>query len=35
MMWKKYALLALVTIPLMVAGTSIGLAQESLKVTGS
>ena len=35
MMWKKYALLALVTIPLMVTGTSLGLAQESLKVTGS
>ncbi len=35
MMWKKYALLALVMMPLMVMGTSLGLAQESLKVTGS
>lgn len=35
MMWKKYALLVLVTIPLMVAGASLGMAQESLKVTGS
>lgn len=35
MMWKKYAIVALVTIPLMVAGASLGLAQESLKVTGS
>jgi len=34
MSWKKYSVLALLIIPLWLAGTSVGLAQESVTVAG-